>query len=92
MEDTRNLEENMIAVPSLVPPKPKRKSVIITRKGRYSVFLFFMIMELFVNFDQGYFPAATEEFKEDFGVHDSSLLGLYGSSLYVGNLIGNKCF
>ena len=62
-------------------------TVILSRSKRCWVFVYIIIVNIFINFDHGYFPAATEEFKKDFQIN-SSLLGLFGSSVYFGNLIG----
>jgi hypothetical protein len=63
-------------------------TVVLEREKRCWVFVYIIVINIFINFDHGYFPAATEEFKRDFQIN-SSLLGLFGSSVYFGNLIGN---
>jgi hypothetical protein len=59
------------------------------RCKRCWVFVFIILVNIFINFDHGYFPAATEEFKKEYNI-TSSMLGLFGSSVYFGNLIGIK--
>jgi hypothetical protein len=66
-------------------------TLVLERKSRLWVFAYIIAINLFINFDHGYFPAATEEFKRDFQIN-SSLLGLFGSSVYFGNLIGKDKF
>jgi hypothetical protein len=58
-------------------------------KHKNYVFVFIVILNICANLDQGFLPAATEEFKKDFGTDSSSLLGLYGSAVFLGYLMGN---
>jgi hypothetical protein len=72
------------------PPKSLPQTsptVTLGKTKRCWVFVFIILVNTFINFDHGYFPAATEEFKRDYKI-SSSLLGLFGSSVYLGNLIG----
>jgi hypothetical protein len=62
-------------------------TVVLARNKRCWVFVFIIFVNIFINFDHGYFPAATEEFKRDFHI-DESMLGIFGSAVYLGNLIG----
>jgi hypothetical protein len=61
--------------------------IVLARNKRCWVFAFIIAVNIFINFDHGYFPAATEEFKKDFNMN-SSMLGLFGSAVYFGNLLG----
>jgi hypothetical protein len=62
-------------------------SIILGKCKRYWVFAFIIVINTIINFDHGYFPAATEEFKKEYDI-SSTLLGLFGSSVYLGNLLG----
>jgi len=66
----------------------KGKPVRYQRKARYIVFTLFMIINLVMNMDHGVMPAVTKEMKEDLDI-DPYMLGIFGSMVYFGNLLGN---
>jgi hypothetical protein len=78
--------EASVAEPVEIKQEPSG-TVILERNKRCWVFAFIILVNIFINFDHGYFPAATEEFKTDYSIN-SSLLGLFGSAVYFGNLLG----
>ena len=82
MEDKHKLEEQ----PEATVDKPSTQ-VILTPRKRCWVFVFIIVVNVFINFDHGYFPAATEEFQRDFDIKPD-ILGLFGSAVYFGNLLG----
>ena len=63
-------------------------SYIIKRRVRWVIFLIFIIINLLMNFDHGTIPAATEQIKEYLDLSDSEL-GLFGSLIFIGVLIGS---
>jgi hypothetical protein len=79
----KKLSENFI--------DPKHLGVIYTRRTRWVMFVFFMAIYLLINMDHGTIPAATTEIKKDMGVDDDSL-GIFGSLVYLGNLLGSMFF
>ena len=66
----------------------KEKPVRYQRKTRYIVFTLFMIINLVMNMDHGVMPAVTKEMKKDLDI-DPGMLGIFGSMVYFGNLLGN---
>ena len=70
---------------------PKHLGVIYSRKTRWIMFILFMIIYLLVNMDHGTIPAATTEIKKDMEIDDDSL-GIFGSLVYLGNLLGSMFF
>lgn len=66
--------------------KNKRK-VIFSRKIRYFIFIILVLVNILVNMDHGTIPGATDEIKMDLNI-DKGILGLFGSFVFLGNLIG----
>ena len=67
---------------------PKKvEGVVFPRKMRYFIFILLVITNLIINMDHGTIPAATFEIKEDLKI-DNDTLGIFGSLVYFGNLIG----
>jgi hypothetical protein len=90
MDNKRKLEEQNIevSISDSRQVKSQQTGTIILGSGkRWCVFIYILIVNILINFDHGYFPAATEEFKRDFHI-DEDLLGLFGSAVYFGNLLG----
>ena len=69
----------------------KEKPVRYSRKSRYVCFMIFMITNLVMNMDHGIIPAVTTEIKHDLDIGEA-MLGVFGSMVYVGNLLGKTLF
>jgi hypothetical protein len=65
----------------------KTDDIMLSRGRRCCVCIFFLIMNVVCNMDNGFFPPATEEIRKDFNM-DDDMLGLFGSVVFLGNLIG----
>lgn len=63
------------------------KDVILSRGIRWFLFFLFIILQILMNVDHGTFPAATEEIRKDLDI-DDNILGIFGSLVFLGNLIG----
>ena len=70
---------------------PKQIGVVFRRKTRYFIFVILVLTNLIVNMDHGTIPAATSEIKYDLNINDDTL-GIFGSLVYFGNLLGIFCF
>lgn len=60
---------------------------VLPRRTRWFVFIIFVILNIVINFDHGTIPEATADIKKDLRVDDNTL-GLFGSLVFLGNLIG----
>ena len=67
------------------------ETVELQRKSRCWFFILILMINLFVNLENGTIPSATDAIKETLYV-DEEQLGLFGSLLYVGNAIGKINF
>jgi hypothetical protein len=85
---TKNLDQHLITLSISKQNDGIHKTVVLSTSGRYNIFIYIILVNIFSNFDQGYFPAATAEFKHDYQIHDTFLLGIYGSAVFLGNLLG----
>ena len=65
--------------------------VLLEKNTRYFIFTILVITNLIINMDHGTIPAATSEIKRDLKVDDDTL-GIFGSLVYLGNLIGKYPF
>ena len=63
-------------------------SFILSRKIRWFSFSLFLILNLLMNFDHGTVPAATEQLRNYLNL-DNSELGLFGSLVFLGVIIGS---
>ena len=63
-------------------------SFILSRKIRWFTFSIFLVLNLLMNFDHGTVPAATEELRSYLNL-DNSELGLFGSLVFLGVIIGS---
>ena len=66
----------------------KSISFVINRKIRWILFFLFIIINLLMNFDHGTIPAATEQLRNYLELTDSEL-GLFGSLVFIGVIIGS---
>lgn len=64
--------------------------IVITLKRpiRWLIFIIFILTNILVNLDHGIIPSATGALKRDLKLNDSEL-GLFGSLVFVGNIIGS---
>jgi len=67
--------------------KIKEKPQKYSRKSRYLIFVLFMTTNLVMNMDHGIMPAVTKEIKADLDIEEA-MLGVFGSMVYFGNLLG----
>jgi len=65
---------------------------VISKKKRWSIFLFFIfVISIVSNFDNGIVPAATEKIKKDLDINDSEF-GFLGSCDYFGRIISSMIY
>ncbi len=63
------------------------KEVVLSRNSRWALFSLFFIVQILMNMDHGTVPAATEDIRKDLNI-DDDILGIFGSLVFFGNLIG----
>ena len=66
----------------------KSISYVIKRRIRWIIFSIFAVINLLMNFDHGIIPAATEQLRNYLDLTDSEL-GLFGSFVFIGVIIGS---
>ena len=66
----------------------KSNSFVINRNIRWLIFFIFIIINLLMNYDHGTVPAATEQLRNYLNLSDSEL-GLFGSLVFIGVIIGS---
>lgn len=88
--DSPNLEivDKYAAQPIIVEKNKLKDEQIFTRWNRYLLFSLIIGITLSVNMDHGTIPAATIEIQRDLVITEEEL-GLFGSLVYLGNLIGS---
>lgn len=67
--------------------RKERKEVILSRGIRWFIFGVFINLAILMNYDHGTVPAATDEIRADLDITDD-ILGIFGSLVFLGNLIG----
>lgn len=68
--------------------KEEVNKVAFERRFRYFVFILIFVINVVVNMDHGTIPAATKEIMISLNVSEKTL-GIFGSLVYLGNIIGN---
>jgi hypothetical protein len=69
----------------------KKKEVVLSRTSRWILFFLLFIIQIVMNMDHGTVPAATDEIRKDLNI-DDDILGIFGSLVFLGNLIGTFLF
>jgi hypothetical protein len=87
--ETRRDSELNVSIPNEFNHKDILNSpaIVIPRFNRYIIFYLILGINLSVNMDHGTIPAATNQLKESLEINPAEL-GLFGSLVYFGNLIG----
>ena len=67
--------------------KKKKSDIILSKMNRWIIFILFFITAIIVNMDHGTVPAATREIKIKLDI-DNNTLGIFGSLVFLGNLLG----
>lgn len=65
----------------------KKTNLILSRNVRWFIFVILILISIMVNMDHGTIPAATTEIKKSLNKGDD-ILGLFGSLVFFGNIIG----
>jgi len=65
----------------------KSNNIILKRKSRYLVFAVILAINICINLDNGFIPAASDEIRKYLDINDA-IFGLYGSLSFFGNLLG----
>lgn len=65
-----------------------KKNIILHNKMRWLIFVLFFFMTTLVNVDHGTVPAATLQIETDLEIGEKQL-GLFGSLVFLGNLLGS---
>ena len=68
--------------------KEIKKELTLPRLVRYTIFVLYIFLNILMNVDHGTVPAATNEIKTDLVINDE-ILGLFGSLVFVGTIIGS---
>ena len=66
---------------------PIERVMYLERKKRVGIFVFIIIINVIANMDDGTLPAASNEIIRDIDISEEKV-GLLGTLVYVGNLIG----
>jgi MFS family permease len=82
------IEEESRQSLSLAKEKSQSNVFVLNRKIRWFLFFLFAMLNLLMNFDHGTVPAATEQLKNYLNLSDSEL-GLFGSLVFIGVIIGS---
>lgn len=61
--------------------------ISLSKTTRWLLFVIFIFLQILMNIDHGTFPAATDEIRKDLSI-DDNILGIFGSLVFFGNLIG----
>lgn len=83
----KRLDENEVDL-AIKEKDEKERVIYITRNKRIAIFFMIITINIVANFDHGTIPAATEEIRVKLNIDDEKV-GLLGTLVYVGNLIGN---
>ena len=86
-EDTTGENSNLL-LSSRQIESIKSVSFVINRNIRWLLFIIFIIINLLMNFDHGTIPAATEQIRLYMALSNSKL-GLFGSLVFIGVIIGS---
>lgn len=87
-ENLEIIEKDCKQNPNLIDEKTQSNIFVLNRKIRWVLFSLFAILNLLMNFDHGTVPAATEQLKNYLILSDSEL-GLFGSLVFIGVIIGS---
>ena len=87
-EDSHQTPDQSIEAVDIIVVNTNEK-VNIKRRSRCLFFFFILTINLCVNLENGTIPAITTKIQEDLNVGED-VLGLFGSLLYVGNIIGKN--
>ena len=82
------IEEESKQSRNLTKEKSQSNIFELNRKIRWFLFFLFAMLNLLMNFDHGTVPAATEQLKNYLNLSDSEL-GLFGSLVFIGVIIGS---
>ena len=69
----------------------KEEAVLLTRKSRYWMYALILTVNVVTNLENGTIPACTDKIEKDMKINEQAL-GLFGSALYTGNLVGKNKF
>lgn len=61
--------------------------IILPKKVRWFIFVLFFFIQTMINVDHGTIPAATNDIKDSLKI-DDYILGVFGSLVFLGNLMG----
>ena len=65
----------------------KKPNLILSRNVRWFIFIILLLISIMINMDHGTIPAATSEIKKSLNQADD-VLGLFGSMVFLGNILG----
>jgi hypothetical protein len=65
----------------------RNADIVLNRGTRWFLFVLFFLIQILMNMDHGTMPAATEDIRKDLSI-DDDILGIFGSLVFLGNLIG----
>jgi hypothetical protein len=70
-------------------PIEGKEKIILTRRSRYWMYYLILTVNLVTNLENGTIPACTDKIQNDMEISEQAL-GLFGSALFAGNLLGKK--
>jgi MFS family permease len=62
----------------------------LSQSSRWGIYCLLILSNIFVSFDHGSIPASTGEFHKF--IKSNQVIGLFGSLIYIGNIIGSLIF
>lgn len=84
----KNILELCDDIDNIIEEEEEQPQPLLSDMGLKIVFVFICITNVLVNVDHGWIPACTVTIKRDLGL-DNASLGLLGSVVYVGLLLGS---
>lgn len=75
---------------SLTPHFEYPKNLSLSKRVRWLVYCLFLIANIFISLDHGSIPASTKQLRSF--VHSDQAIGLFGSLVFVGNIIGSLIY
>jgi hypothetical protein len=65
--------------------------IVLSKTSRWVLFFLLFLVQILMNMDHGTVPAATEDIRRDLNI-DDDILGIFGSLVFLGNIIGTIFF
>ncbi len=88
--EEKNSNTKIIDVKPTEDENEKKEPISISRKMRWLVFIFFILITIFMGLDQGILSSTTSDLMKDFQMSERELGG-FGGMVFLGSSIGCLC-